>query len=168
MANLQITVNDNTGAVLQALNEKKQLFLEQAGQQAESNAVLNITNIGRVDTGAYRNSMTHTVSGDKAVIGSALSYAVWNEVGTGTFASDGNGRRGWWVYVRDENGSSSSSPSSQPVRTREEALKVMHYLRSKGLDAHITNGIKPTHALRDAISGHEDEYKAILEMVMRQ
>jgi len=75
MANLRITVNDNTGAVLQALNEKKQLFLEQAGQQAESNAVLNITNIGRVDTGAYRNSMTHTVSGDKAVIGSNLHYA---------------------------------------------------------------------------------------------
>lgn len=148
--NLQITVKANSQAMRQ-INNNIHAALEACGLQAEANAKLNITDttrsgvnlIGyekdnsRVDTGRMRNSVTHTVSGNTVYIGSPLEYAVYNELGTGIYASQPGGRLSPWGYYD-----------------------------SKGA-FHITRGMKPIHFLRNAIADHVSEYKQILEMYLK-
>lgn len=167
MANgITVRLTDNSAAILQIMQAKKQQYLELCGQQAEANTINNINAAGRVDTGRYKNSITHTVVDDTVYIGSNLHYAKYNEFGTGKFATDGNGRPGWWVYVISDNESSHPRSTSRTIYTYQQALRIMNYLRNQGLDAHMTQGIKPTHALRDAISDHKQEYEDILDLVM--
>ena len=62
-----------------------------------------------------------------------VPYAVYVELGTGIYASDGNGRKNPWVWI-DKNG--------------------------KG---HFTRGMRPQHMLKRAIADHVIEYKKILK-----
>ena len=130
-------IKDNSSLILAELERKKTAILEAIGTQAEAHAKLNITNAGRVDTGRMRNSISHTVVGDTAFIGSNLEYAVWHEVGTGIYADDGKGRKSPWAY-KD----------------------------SKGV-WHNTKGLKPIHFLRNAISEHKDEYEQIAVNILK-
>lgn len=125
---LKFTIKDNRSEIIHELENKKTAILEAIGLQAESNAKLNCP----VDTGNLRNSITHTVSGDTVYIGTNVEYGVWNEVGTGIYADDGQGRKSSWAYQDN-----------------------------KGV-WHNTHGIKPTHFLRNSISDHMDEYKKII------
>lgn len=91
-----------------------------------------------VDTGRARNSITHAVRGDDVYIGSNLSYFPWLELGTGIYASDGKGRKSPWGYY-DRNGK-----------------------------YHVTRGMKPRHMLKKAASEHTEEYKRIIEAIMKR
>lgn len=72
-------INDHTGDVLRALENKIPAALEACGLQAESHA----KSIVPVDTGQLRNSITHTQEGDRTeVIGTNVSYAPYVELGT--------------------------------------------------------------------------------------
>lgn len=90
-----------------------------------------------VDTGRARNSITHAVRGDDVYIGSNLDYFVWLSLGTGIYASDGKGRQSPWGYY-DRNGK-----------------------------YHRTRGTKPRHMLKKAASEHTEEYKRIIENIMK-
>lgn len=59
MADIEII--DNSGKVLEELDTAGEAALEAVGQQAVSHAKKNITEAGRVDTGASRNSISHAV-----------------------------------------------------------------------------------------------------------
>lgn len=124
--------------VEEAMRDAVEAALEAIGIQCESHAKANITESGRVDTGAMRNSVSHQVvpSENAVYIGSNLEYALYNEVGTGVFAEGGGGRKDPWVYVDDD-----------------------------GI-GHRTVGMKPIHFLKRAVSEHEDEYKAIARDIM--
>ena len=89
------------------------------------------------DTGRLRNSITHAVKEDAVYIGSNLSYAPFVELGTGIYASDGQGRKSPWAY-RDSKGK-----------------------------WHWTRGIKPHHMLKKAASEHDSEYKTIIENILK-
>lgn len=91
-----------------------------------------------VDTGRLRNSITHAVRGDDVYIGSNLQYAPFVELGTGIYASDGKGRKSPWGYY-DRNGK-----------------------------YHVTRGMKPHHMLKKAASEHTEEYKRIIEAIMKR
>ena len=67
----------------------------------------------------------------------------WTEFGTGSFADGGKGRKGWWVYVKGENGSETTESSSKKSYTLDEAKQIMAMLKADGLDAHITRGQQP-------------------------
>lgn len=58
-----------------------------------------------VDTGNLRNSITHTTENNDhtVVIGTAVKYAPYIELGTGKYAEDGGGRQTPWSY-HDRNG----------------------------------------------------------------
>lgn len=90
-----------------------------------------------VDLGTLRNSMTHAVRGDDVYIGSNIPYAGFVELGTGIYASDGKGRKSPWSY-QDRNGK-----------------------------WHRTKGMKPHHMLKKAASEHTEEYKRIIESIMK-
>ncbi|MHC1597229.1 MAG: HK97 gp10 family phage protein [Methermicoccaceae archaeon] len=51
--------------------------LELAGQVVEREAVLKIEEMGAVDTGRLKGSITSRVEGDKAVVGTDVEYAVY-------------------------------------------------------------------------------------------
>ncbi|MBQ2289680.1 MAG: HK97 gp10 family phage protein [Bacteroidaceae bacterium] len=120
---------DHTAEVLGEFNADKAAALEAIGIVAEAYAKMKTP----VDTGRLRNSISHAVSGDDVYIGTNVQpYAIFVELGTGIYASDGQGRKTPWAYY-DRNGK-------------------LHY----------TRGIKPHHMLKKAATEHTEEYKRIL------
>lgn len=120
---LNIHIIDNTKEIIRAKNAAIARALEKIGLLCENHTKSNITSDGLVKTGALRNSITHTVEGDAAVIGSSLEYAVFHEYGTGIHAEGGGGRKDPWVYVDDEGGH----------RTR--GVRPKHFLK-RGVNDH--------------------------------
>lgn len=137
MADVRFT--DNSDDAISEMREAIQAALEAVGQQAVSYAKSNITEAGRVDTGALRNSISHLVDmGEEAVyIGTNQEYAVFNELGTGIYLDGGGGRQTPWSY-QDAKG-----------------------------NWHRTSGMPPTHFLKRAAQDHADEYAAIAEQVIK-
>ena len=74
-----VDITDNSAEVRAALEQAKARALEIIGGKAESYA----KGLVPVDTGALRNSITHAVEDDTAVVGSAVYYAPYVELGTG-------------------------------------------------------------------------------------
>lgn len=132
-----IEIIDHSAELLAALAARMPLALEAVGQQAEAHAKNVIREEGRIDTGRLRNSVTHTVVDHEVYIGTNLDYAPYHELGTGIYASQGNGRQTPWTYVD-----------------------------SKGV-GHQTRGLKPIHFLKRAASEHTDEYQKIVEKVLK-
>lgn len=164
---IKIEIQDNTDEFKKEIEEKVKTALEAVGMQAEGNAKLEIESMPRrVDTGLLRNSITHRVINENSVvIGSNTYYAVYVHEGTGKYAVNGSTGDGWWVYVR---GSTSSKISAHGKRyTQAQARRVVAYLRSKGLDAHMTQGMKPNRFLTNAMEKYRDEYKNIIEAIMK-
>ena len=134
-----VTITDNSDEVLDAMTRAVLASLEAVGQQAVTHAKQNITEAGRVDTGALRNSVSHAVDrGENAVyIGTNQEYAVFHELGTGIYLEGGGGRQTPWSY-QDAKG-----------------------------EWHRTRGIRPIHFLKNAAADHSDEYIAIMEKTMK-
>jgi hypothetical protein len=70
------------------------------------------------------------------------------ELGTGEYALEGKGRKGYWVYVKGNSSVKESNPGK--ARTLAEAKKAVAILREKGLEAYYTNGQKPRRMLHNA------------------
>ena len=160
---------DNSDDYKTKMRKRAMQGLEACGQQAVSYAKKEITeqvprNSGSwsTPTGALRNSMSHTRDDDNLVVyvGTNLSYAKYNEYGTGIYADGGNGKQGFWVFVPSGE-KEGTSVGSAKVYTEEQARRIVAYLKSQGLDAHMTNGMKPLHFLKNAIEKHKEEYKEI-------
>lgn len=113
-----IHFNDNTLQVINALNDKINIALEECIAELESQAKRNT----RVATGQTKNSWKHKVDNDqhKAIVGSDSENAIWEEYGTGEYALNGNGRRGGWYYV-DENGNGHYTHGKKPSRALHNA-----------------------------------------------
>ena len=162
---LDITMKDNTGDLKKLVEAAKQRALEEIGQQAEKFAVMKTP----TDTGNLKNSITHIVKGGAAFVGSPVEYGIYVELGTGRYASNGQGRPGWWVYVRDQNGAGVKHASEiKKIYTEAEARRIVAILRKKGLDAHMTQCIKPHHMIRDAAANHSAQYKRIIERALQE
>lgn len=131
---VDVTVTDNSAELLREMEQKKAAALEAVGITAEGFAKL----LTPVDTGRARSSVSHAVKGDDVYIGSNVPYFVWLELGSGIYASDGNGRQSPWQYY-DRNGK-----------------------------AHWTRGIKPHHMLKKAATEHTQEYKEIIKRIMEK
>ena len=133
-----VVIRNNSNALLRELENKKVEILESIGIQAQSQAVINVRNAGRVDTGRLKNSISYTVIGNTVFIGSNVPYAVWHEVGSGIYADDGNGRKSPWAYQD-----------------------------SKG-QWHNTKGLKPIHFLKNAIADHISDYEQIAVNILKR
>ena len=120
------------------------------------------------DTGALSQSIESVVEGNgndiTGVVFTPLEYAPYIEYGTGMYAENGNGRQGYWVYVKDSKGGiSQSSKNGGKTYTLEEAKKVMAMLCADGLDAHISCGVHPRPFLRPALHENRDTILRILK-----
>lgn len=138
MSNFKLT--NNSGKLLQAVREYRDEKLEEIGQRAEDYAQ-RLTPVGTPEStgiagyrgGTLRKSITHKVIDDTVYVGSNVEYAPYVELGTGIYATDGNGRKSPWVWI-DKNGK-----------------------------AHYTRGMEPKHMLKKSIADHLDEYKKIIK-----
>ena len=94
-----VVFNDYSADVLNEFHDAVLRALERCGEQAEGYA----KDLAPVDTGAGRNSISHTVDEDEpaAYIGSNVEYAAYVELGTGKYTE--GGRPTPWVY-QDDNG----------------------------------------------------------------
>lgn len=127
------------------IREKALIFLREAGEEVLS---LTIRNTVR-DTGQTAGSWSTVLdSGQLAVhIGSDYDNAIWEEFGTGEFAEKGDGRKGWWVYIKGGKGNGSGGKTYSSLK---DAKRAMAILQKKGLDAHITKGKKARKPFRTA------------------
>lgn len=142
MPDFKLTVR--TSEALEHVRNVLETRLEEIGIRAEDYAQ-RLTPVGTPEStgvegyrgGTLRKSITHKVVGDRhkisLYIGTNIKYAPYVELGTGIYASDGNGRRNPWIWI-DKNG--------------------------KG---HFTRGMRPHHMLKRAIADHVIEYKKILK-----
>lgn len=120
------------------------------------------------DSGELQRSLQFEVeeNGDDivGVVFTPLEYAPYVEYGTGMFAENGDGRKGWWVYVKDSAGGiSNKSNNGGKTYTFEEAKQAMAILKAKGLDAHITCGRHPRPFLRPALHENRENILRLLK-----
>lgn len=167
-----IIKNDHSAEIEAELERKIEAALEACGIQAVTHTVNNITRDAYkhsvswyTRTGHLKDFSHKVVKDEQAVyIGTNVPYAKFWEYGTGKYhdSSDGKqGRHGFWVFV--PGSSSSGRVGSSKVYSEAEAKRIMAILQSKGIDAHMTDGIKPVHMLRNAIEQHKDEYREIVK-----
>jgi phage gpG-like protein len=154
---MSFTFEDHSDDVLREAKESVNDALEEIGQIAERYAIMKTP----TDTGNLKNNITHTVQNGAVFIGTNVDYGVYVELGTGAYASEGNGRQGWWVYVAGQP--RASVGQARRIYTEQEARQIVAILRSQGLDAHMTNGMKPSHMIRDSITDHKQRYKDIIK-----
>lgn len=143
MADITIRIEDHSGDILRALEEKKAQILEAWGQQGVTNVKNVITAESRIDTGAMRNSVNHQVQESESAVyvGSNNEYIKFHEYGTGIYLESDDGRQGrqtpWRYQDRDGNW-------------------------------HITRGMKPIHMLKNGIGNNIPEYKQIAEDILKR
>lgn len=140
-------VKNNLPAIQGEVKKAALQWLEETSGELESQAKRNT----RVDSGDTKNSWTHKVDEGamEAVAGSPNINAVYEEYGTGEYAANGDGRKGYWVYVKGSGGGNGPTTKGKTY-SLEEAKRAMAILRSKGLDAYYTKGKTPNPALHDA------------------
>ena len=82
---MNITVNDNSGAVLAALMTQLEAGLADIGEQAVQHAQKELDRAKRNDTGELRGSIEFQVREDGVYIGTDNDHAAFHELGTGRY-----------------------------------------------------------------------------------
>lgn len=143
----EIKFESHLADIQKATDEQLARAAEIIGGMAESYAKKKISEVvyaspagWYVRTGNLRNSITHTTedNGHTVVIGSAVTYAPYVELGTGKYAEGGGGRSTSWRYQD-----------------------------SKG-NWHTTSGMPARPYLRPAIEDHKREYKEVVEEELKR
>ena len=73
-----IITEDHSDEFIEELRKKVPVALEEIGMAAEGYA----KRLAPVDTGRLRNSISHTVDDDTAIVGTNVEYAPYVELGT--------------------------------------------------------------------------------------
>lgn len=130
-----------------ALDEAALQFLEEAASEIQAQAQRNSSFSSR---SGVKDAWGHVVneSRKEATVGNPMELAIWFELGTGEYALEGKGRKGYWVYVKGNDSVKESSPGR--ARTLEEAKQAVAILREQGLEAYYTKGQKPRRMLHNA------------------
>lgn len=144
----QIEFTDNSAKVKSAVNDAVIAFLHEAAGEIESQTKRNMP------PGQWyaqqKNNWQYTVdeNNQEAVVGNPMQQSLWTEFGTGEYALNNDGRKGYWVYVKGSNGSASSTGGKS--YTLSEAKRIVAMMQADGLDAHYTKGQAPKRPLFNA------------------
>lgn len=158
---VKIKVEDYTDECMDALKSGILSALEEVGGAIEAQAKRN----SRVNTGQTKGSWDHHVNKAKyeVSVGSPLENAIWEEFGTGEYAVNGNGRQGYWVYVKSQEGQTVTESTDGKVYTLGQAKRIMAMLRAEGLDAYYTNGKSPNRTLERAFKSKKNKIKTVFK-----
>lgn len=118
---MSVVFEDNSIAVKAAMNEKAEQLLYEAAEVIKSQAM----QITPVATGQLKGSWDYKVDlgSMEAKVGSPLENAIWNELGTGEYAANGDGRQGGWAY-QDEDGEWHFTRGKRPNHTLQKTFDV--------------------------------------------
>nr|DAG53148.1 MAG TPA: putative tail component [Caudoviricetes sp.] len=126
---MAVEFEDNRVEVIGTLNEAAINFLYEAAGEVQSMVKRNTA----VDTGQLKNSWDYVVEEEnmKATVGSPLENAIWEELGTGEYALNGDGRKGGWTYA-DDRGEFHHTYGKKPRRALAKAFeatkpKIVHH-----------------------------------------
>ena len=110
---MSVEFKDFTTIVLKKMRETGEVFLEEVGGEVEAQTKQNT----KVDTGKTKGSWEHIVNTKKmeVQIGSRYKNALWEELGTGIYALNGDGRKNKWVY-RTPDGKFHTTVGKKPRR----------------------------------------------------
>ena len=111
---MSVVFKDFTKIVLDKIHTTGEQFLEEVGGEIEKQTKQNT----KVDTGKTKGSWEHIVNADKmeVQIGSRYENALWEELGTGIYALNGDGRKTKWVYKNEKNGKFYTTVGKKPRR----------------------------------------------------
>lgn len=159
-----VVFEDFTIKVLGAVDTNINAALEEVAAELESAVKRNQDKFNK--TGQTSGGWEHHVDPvlHEAVVGNSRENALWEEFGTGEHAVNGDGRPGYWVFVK---GSGGKSKKLKKYYTLDEAKKVMAILRSKGLEAYYTNGKKPRRHFQNAINAKKSKLIKRLQNCMK-
>ena len=117
---MSVVFKDFTKIVSDKINKTGETFLEEVGGEVEAQTKRNT----KVDTGNTKGSWEHKVDADKmeVQIGSRYKNALWEELGTGIYALNGDGRKTKWVY-RTEDGKFHATVGKKPRRALYRAYE---------------------------------------------
>ena len=115
-------IYNNAAEVLRATAVQKTRALEAVGIQAEGDVKDEITELGAVDTGRLRSSVSHQVDDDSVQVGTNVNYAVYVHEGTGKYAVGGGTPKERWVY-RDAEGKFHMAFPQKPRRFIKNAVE---------------------------------------------
>jgi guanyl-specific ribonuclease Sa len=136
---MSISITDNTGRILKELQEAIEIGLEEIGVSAEGYAVAAIeSSPRRVDTGLLRNSITHGLSGESPAKG---------------------------TYYSDDGTKSGSYSGALPGG--DKAVYIGTNVEYAGYVHDGTSRMAPNHFLTSAASGHNREYRQIMERALK-
>ena len=154
-----LTFKSNLPKLTSDMKRAINAWLEESASEIEH----DVKDLSRVDTGQTKGSYQHVVeSGSRALVGSPLQNAIWEEFGTGEYALNGDGRKGYWVYVKGSAGAGYKSKSTKKHYTLAQAKRIVAILRSKGLDAYYTNGKTPNRPLQRAFEKNVNKVEKAL------
>lgn len=141
----KVEFQDFSIQVKDALDDAVNQFLEEAASELEAQAARN-----SAFSKDLHGTWNHVVNESKqeATVGNPMELAIWTEFGTGEYALEGKGRKGYWVYVKGNTSVSEANPGR--ARTLEEAKQAVAILREQGLEAYYTKGQKPRRMLHNA------------------
>ena len=112
-----------------ALNSTTIAWLHEAANEVTAQAKRNCVmedDAGKQLKGSYKNVVNEGKG--EAQVGSPLESAYWEEWGTGEYAAHGDGRKGWWVYIKGQ----ASKGGGKSYATKEEAEEAKKQLTEAG------------------------------------
>lgn len=161
-----VEFKDYSIEVTEALDETTIAWLLEAANEITSQAQRTCVmedDAGKRLKGSYANNVDE--SKGTATIGTPLEEGYWEEFGTGEYAAHGDGRKGWWVFIRGE----ASKGGGKSYATRQEAEEAAAFLRTvKGLDAVVTNGRPPNYTLEKAFGSKQGWAKDRLSDMLKE
>lgn len=116
---MSVEFTDNSAQVIAALDAATEAYLYEAGGELEAQVKRNT----RVGSGQLKNSWKYNVdmSAKQTQVGSPLENAIWEELGTGEYALNGDGRKGGWSY-KDDKGNWHHTYGKTPHRALHRAF----------------------------------------------
>lgn len=166
---MSVKLEDYSIEVKEALNDAVKQWLHEASFEVQAHAQRNCKMHldGEEEGRRLRESYKNVVDEDKgeAIVGSARESVYWEEFGTGSHAANGDGRKGWWVYVK--NGETRSK-TGQTYSSFEEADAVAQSMQAQNIDAYATNGREPNYTLENAFKQTKAKAQRRLDQLLKE
>lgn len=150
-----VVFTDNSMKVKAKLNDITIAWLHEVAGEVTAQTKRN----SRKDSGDTRNAWTYTVDESKgiATVGNPKENAIWEELGTGEYAYEKNGRKGAW-YVPVEKVTGTKKPTYYG--------QVIVVYGKDGQAYYKTNGKQPKRMLFNAFAKIAPKAKAKLESML--
>lgn len=165
---MPVRLEDYSAEAKQMLEDVALRWLQETGAAVASHAARNckMRRDGENEGQNLARSYRHILHADRkeATVGSSRESVFWEEFGTGEHAKNGDGRKGWWVYVKDGTVHKNGGITYD---SQEEAEAIAQSMRAEGLDAYATNGRDPQYTLEKAFRATEPKAKRRLQELLK-